>query len=85
MIGFKEANELLLKQHKDCMVTSTMDAGDKYIIALVPNSFSKDQFVLDGLFSVNKKTGEIKEYSPVMDPKEYKTAMKHEVYTNKRS
>lgn len=85
MISYKEANELLLSNHKDSIVISTMDAGDKFIIAIEPNNLKKGQYVLDALFTVNKRTKEIKEYSPVMDPKEYKEAMKHEVYSIKYS
>lgn len=80
MLTYEEANKLVLDQHKDCKVTSTMDAGKKFLISLKPNSFREDQFVLDGYFSVDKLTKEVKEYSPVMDPEEFKAAMKKVVY-----
>lgn len=80
MIDYKEANKLVMELHKNSKVTSTMDAGNKFIISLVPNNLKKGEFVLDGFFSVDKKTGKVNEYSPVMDTEEFKRAMKNVVY-----
>lgn len=80
MLTYEEANKLVLEKHKDAHVTCTMDAGKKFIIALKPNSYDNDKFVLDGTFAVDKLTKKVSEYSPVMDPEEFKAAMKRVVY-----
>lgn len=80
MLTYEEANKILLEHHKDSHVTCTMDAGKKFIIMLKPNSYKEDQVVLDNTFTVDKLTKEISEYSPVMDPEEFKAAMNKVVY-----
>lgn len=84
MLTYEEANSLVLKRHRDCKVTSTMDAGNSFIITLRPNYFREDQIVLDGFFRVDKRTKQISEYSPVMDPEEFKKAMKNVVYKEEK-
>lgn len=80
MLTFEEANKLVLKDHKDAHINQTFDAGKKFIIDLEPNNLKEGVTSLDGFFSVDKVSGEVKEYSPVMDPEEFKNAMKHIVY-----
>lgn len=83
MLTYKEANSLIEKKYKDSHASVTMDLGKKFIIALEPNNLKKGITSLDSFFSVNKQTGNIKEYSPVMDPEEFKKALKRVVYRSK--
>lgn len=80
MLTYEEANELVLREHKDAHVNQTFDAGKKYIIDLEPNNLKSGVTSLDGFFAVDKLTKKVSEYSPVMDPEEFKAAMKKVVY-----
>lgn len=83
MLTYQEANKIVLKKYPDSIIISTLDAGDSFLISPKPKAYRKDQMVLDGLFKVDKKTGEMTEYSPVQDPEEFKKALDHEVYRGK--
>ena len=83
MLTYKEANNLVEKKYKNSHVSLTMDLGKKFIIALEPNNLKKGTTSLDSFFSVDKQFGIVKEYSPVMDPEEFKKALKRVVYRAK--
>ena len=76
MVTYEQAKEIILDTFKESEVLTAMDAGDKYIFAIKPIEMSADNIV-DNSFSVDKKTGEIKEYSMLMDPEEVAYAIKH--------
>lgn len=79
MINYEKAKETLLKQLHDSNVVSSFDCGDGYIFSLKPKSWKDDDYVLDGLFKVSKTNGIITEYSPVMNPEEFKNAMSNRI------
>ena len=85
MISYKEAGQLVLNKYdKNSSVISVLDAGSSWIVSIAPKNLSKGEYVLDANFKVNKLTGKVSEYSTVMNPEEFKKALKLEVYKVKR-
>ena len=52
--------------------------SDGHTPTMYPNFKHKDEYVLDGFFKVSNETGKISEYSPIMNPDEFK-----EMFNNK--
>lgn len=77
-ISYKQASETILKKHSDSDIIGAFKLPDGYLFSMKPKSWSKDDYVLDGFFKVSN-TGELSEYSPVMDPEEFKTALQNEI------
>lgn len=72
---FKEAMDRVLSGHKDCKVTSVMEFTDKFIVAIQPNDWNPDEILLDPYFAVNKTSGKVSEWTPIMDPEGFKRAL----------
>lgn len=79
-ISYSKAETILLSRHRDSIILCGMELSDGYLFSIRPKNWKDDQVVLDGFFKVSKSDGKISEYSPVMNPEEFKTAMKHVVY-----
>lgn len=77
-IQYKEASEIVLKNYPDSDIIGAFKLPDGYLFSMKPKSWSKDEYVLDGFFKVSE-SGEISEYSPVMDPEEFKEALQNEI------
>lgn len=79
MVNYDQAKKLITQSFKDSKITSAMRLPDGYLFSLKPKSWGDDEYVLDGFFKVSSQDGKISEYSPVMDPAEFKEAMKNEI------
>lgn len=79
MMNYKKAKLTLLKRYPDSKVISSFDCGNSYIFSLKPKTWKDDDYVLDGLFKVSKTSYDITEYSPVMNPEEFKNAMSNKI------
>jgi hypothetical protein len=77
-IQYKEASEKLLQKFSDSDIIGAFKLTDGYLFSIKPKSWSQDEYVLDGFFKVSS-TGVISEYSPVMDPEEFKEALQNEI------
>jgi hypothetical protein len=77
-IQYKEASEKLLKKFSDSDIIGAFKLTDGYLFSIKPKSWSQDEYVLDGFFKVSS-TGVISEYSPVMNPEEFKEALQNEI------
>lgn len=66
------------KYEPNSYVTCIMNSGNKWIVSLCPKNM-KENDLLDAFFSIDK-FGSIKEYSPVMDPSEFKKALNNVIY-----
>lgn len=78
-ISYKKAAELILQKYSDSDIIGVFKLPDGYLFSIKPKSWSKDDYVLDGFFKVSSKTGGISEYSPVMDPEEFKEALRNKI------
>ena len=76
-----EAKNKILNRFKDSEILCVMELKDGLLFSIKPKKIN--DYVLDAFFKVNNH-GEIKEYSPVMNPDEFKYAMKNIVYSKKR-
>lgn len=79
---FNLAVKKILNQYHDSKIIGAFKIKDGYLFSLKPKSWKDDEYVLDGFFKVTDKEG-ITEYSPVMDPAEFKEAMKNRIIPNK--
>lgn len=77
-IQYKQASELILQSHPDSDIIGAFKLSDGYLFSMKPKSWSQDDYVLDGFFKVSND-GVMSEYSPVMDPEEFKEALKNEI------
>lgn len=72
--------EKIRKKYPGVTITSILDSGNKYIVSVRPANASSDEVFMDPYLSVSKDNFSVKEYSPVMDTKEFKEAQKHLLY-----
>lgn len=79
---FNLAVKKILKQYPDSKIIGAFKIKNGYLFSLKPKSWKDDEYVLDGFFKVSDDEG-ITEYSPVMDPAEFKEAMKNRIIPNK--
>lgn len=73
---YGEAKKRILKEHPESIVTRGMKTKLGFIFALRPKNFDSSKQLLDPYFQVTT-TGKVQEYSPVMDPEEFKYALSH--------
>ena len=76
----KNAGDLVLKEYKDGVVSAIMELDNAFIVCLIPKNLKDGDISLDSFFKVEKSSGKVSEYSPVMDPEEFKKALKNIVY-----
>jgi hypothetical protein len=79
-MNFKAIENSVIKLYPEGIVSAIMEIKDSFIVCLVPKNLKNGDISLDSFFKVNKRTHEVTEYSPVMDPEEFKSALKNIVY-----
>ena len=62
------------------VVNSVLDLGNYYVVSMVPKTMPKDDFMVDGLFKIDKKVSKIEEFGLDMDREKYLKALKNPVY-----
>lgn len=72
---YKDAIKKVLSKHKDCKCTSVLDMKSAFIVSIQPKNWNQDEMLLDPYFAVDKKTGKISEWTPIMDPEGFKEAI----------
>lgn len=77
-ISYKKASEIILQQYPDSDITSAFKLPDGYLFCIKPKNWPQDEYLLDGFFKVSND-GIMSEYSPVMDPEEFKESLKNEI------
>lgn len=80
-VTWDKAKEIMEKSYPDSIVNSVMDIPTGYVVNIQPKDWNPNNVVLDGFFKVDKRSGKISEYSPVIDTKEFRYALEHSVYT----
>lgn len=78
------AKRIMEKAYPDSFVTSIMDSPKGYICSLKPKNWNPNEMLMGNFFKVSKSDCKISEYSPVMDPEEFKLAMKNTVYLREK-
>lgn len=74
MVKYAEAKHKILSKFKNSELLCSMQLKDGFLFSIKPKS--TDDYVLDGFFKVTN-AGAIEEYSPVMNPEEFKESFKH--------
>lgn len=72
---YDEAIKNVLSKHKNCKCTSVLDMNNIFVVSIQPNDWKPGEMLLDPYFSVEKKTGKVSEWSPIMDSKGFKQAL----------
>jgi hypothetical protein len=62
------------------VVNSVLDLDDYYVVSMVPKNMSKDDFMVDGLFKLDKKLTKIEGFSLDMGREKYLKALKSPIY-----
>lgn len=79
MVSYEQAKKIIISTYPDSNVIGAFKIPSGYIFSLKPKTWKNDEYVLDGFFKVSNRDGKIIEYSPVMDPEEFKTALKNRI------
>lgn len=79
-MNINEATKIILSKYSDSIVRTAMESKDAYVFAIEPKDWDQSVEILGNLFKVDRSTGDISEYSPAMDPEEFKYFLKHVVY-----
>jgi hypothetical protein len=82
-VTYKQLSEIVDKSFKKKEINSILDLDEYWVISIIPKGLSKDDYVLDGLFKVNKRTYMISEFNVNDDRAAYLSALKHPVYVRK--
>lgn len=80
--SFEVAKKLILDKFTDSEILSAMQIDNGYIFSIKP--IKTDDYILDGFFKV-ANDGKIEEYSPVMNPKEFRDAMNNVIYSKNKT
>lgn len=72
---YEEAIKKVLLKHKDCKCTSVLDMNSIFVVSIQPKNWKSGEMLLDPYFSVDKKTGNVSEWTPIMDPEGFKKAL----------
>jgi hypothetical protein len=77
---YNSARNVILNKFKDSEIMCAMFIPNGFLFSIKPKRTS--DYVLDGFFTVDY-SGSVKEYSPVMNPDEFKTAMKNIIFSKR--
>lgn len=66
-------------------MNSILDLGQYYVVNLTRDGLSDDEFVLDNLYRVDKRTFNIKEFAVSDDRQSYLKASKRPIYIRNKS
>lgn len=76
---YERAKEIVLRKYPDSNVVASFKIQSGYVFSIKPKTWNDKEYVLDGFFKVSSDAGKITEYSPVMDPEEFKQALKNRI------
>lgn len=79
MLDAHTAAKKAIKEFPDSMITETLDLGNKFVFNMVPKKADLNKGWIDGYQSVDKKTGKVSGFSPMMDLEAFKKALKHPI------
>ena len=74
MITYENAKNIVSKNNLGAILDSSYKLSDGYLFLAVPKDLPEEDFVLGGYFKV-AFSGQLQEYSPVMNPEEFKQAL----------
>ena len=78
---YLQSKQKILAKFKDSEILCAMQLKDGFLFSIKPKK--TNDYVLDGFFKVTND-GVIEEYSPVMNPEEFKFAMGHVIYSKNK-
>ena len=76
-LQYAQAKRIILDAYPDSVVTSGMNLPNGYLFSIQPKDWNEEEILLDPFFKVDGSTGAVTEYSPVMDPEEFKQALQN--------
>lgn len=80
----ERAKQIITNAHPDSIINSILEIPSGYVFGIQPKNWNKNDTLLGGFFKVSKDTGKLTEYSPVMDPEEFKAALKNPLYVRNK-
>lgn len=82
-MNIEQAKVIIEKKHPESRVISGMDFPDKFVFSIVPKKEKDASRLMDPFFSVDKKTGKVSEFSPIMDIENFRKNIKNPVMFNR--
>ena len=73
--SFEEAYPNIEINFPDWVINAVYQINSGYIFSIAPTDIEKDSYVLGGFYKIRKNDGGVEEYSPVMNPKEFREAL----------
>lgn len=83
-VSVERAKRIVLNAHSDSIINSILDVPSGYVFGIQPKNWNANDTLLGGYFKVSKQDGKLSEYSPVMDPEEFKNALRNPLYMRKK-
>lgn len=80
-ISYQEAESAILKKMSNCEIMASFKIPSGYVFSMKPKNWDTKKVLAEPYFKVSFK-GDISEYSPVMDPKEFREGMKNIIVNN---
>ncbi len=77
--SFSEATKNIECNFSGFVVNAVYAIDSGYIFSIEPKEMSDNKYVLGGFYKIERMTGEITGYSPVMNPEEFKNALNNPV------
>lgn len=79
-MDFFNAKKLIERKFKDSKITVAFELKNLYIFSIIPKDWPSNDTILDAFFSVNKTSGDIKEWNPSMDIESFKIGINNPIY-----
>lgn len=83
-ITLENAKKKILEKYSDSIINSIMNTPSGYIFNIQPKFWGEKDTLLGGFFKVSKTDGKLTEYSTVMNPAEFREALKNTIYLRRR-
>lgn len=82
---FVHAKNTILKKFRDSIIITAFETNSGFVFSIRPKVWDDSEPILDAFFVVDKKNGTVREYSPLIDPEEFKYSIHNRVLYKNRS
>lgn len=79
MLTVNEAAKKALKENPGMKIREALDVGNKYVFSIVPESAKPGETYLDPYQAVDKNTGKVSGFAPMMDIDNFVKALEHPI------
>ena len=80
----KNLKSAVERNMKNYVLDMVLDFGSAYVIAINEKGLPEDEHLTDPFYLVDKKTGKLSGFSPMMDIEKFKKEIKNPLYLRSR-